>query len=184
MGILAEWMEPPMARRFIKKICMLGDPGVGKTSLIKRFVYDEFDDEYLETIGTKITRKEVFIKKGSDEAQVVLMIWDIVGHKSPKAVPPSYYAGAEGVIVVCDITRKETYDELDYWVDLLSAMTENVPIIFLGNKADLRDALSVTDEEMKKLASSKDRIYFYTSAKSGLNVEEAFNAMAHMIVEL
>lgn len=173
-----------MARRFIKKICMLGDPGVGKTSLIRRFVYDEFEDEYLETIGTKITRKEVSLKKEGEEALVVLMIWDIVGHKSPKAVPPSYYAGSEGVLVVLDVTRKETYEELDYWVDLLSAMTENIPIIFLGNKVDLKDQREVSDELMKKLASSKDRLYFYTSAKSGLNVEEAFKAMADMITDL
>jgi small GTP-binding protein len=173
-----------MARRFIKKVCMLGDPGVGKTSLIRRFVYEEFDDEYLETIGTKITRKEVLVNKDNDQANVVLMIWDIVGHKSPKAVPPSYYAGAEGVLVVCDLTRKETYDELDYWVDLLSAMTDNIPIIFIGNKNDLKDSLQVSDEMMQKLSASKDRRYFYTSAKSGENVESVFKEMADMIVEL
>jgi small GTP-binding protein len=173
-----------MARRFIKKVCMLGDPGVGKTSLIRRFVYDEFEDEYLETIGTKITRKEVNIKKGNDEALVVLMIWDIVGHKSPKAVPPSYYAGAEGVIVVCDLTRKETYEELDYWVDLLTAMHENIPIIFLGNKVDLKESRQISDEMMQKLAVSRERKYFYTSAKSGEGVEMAFHEIAEMITNL
>jgi small GTP-binding protein len=172
-----------MVRRFIKKICMLGDPGVGKTSLIRRFVYEEFDDEYLETIGTKITRKEVNLKTDDDEAHVVLMIWDIVGHKSPKAVPPSYYAGAEGVLVVCDVTRKETYEELDYWVDLLSAMTDNIPIVFIGNKVDLKDQRMVTDEMMQQLCSS-DRKYFYTSAKTGEKVESVFKAIAEMIVEL
>jgi small GTP-binding protein len=163
---------------------MLGDPGVGKTSLIKRFVYDEFDDEYLETIGTKITRKEVQIKKSGQEAHVILMIWDIVGHKSPKAVPPSYYAGAEGVFIVCDTTRKETFEELDYWTDLLSAMTDNVPLIFLANKSDLEEQQQIKPDEVREIASKKKSDYFLTSAKTGENVEKAFSRIAHTITEL
>ena len=166
-------------RKIIKKVCMLGDSGVGKTSLIKKFVFDVFDDQYIETIGTKITKKEVLLQRqGSDDIRMVLMIWDILGHKSPKRVPASYYVGVEGVFVVCDATRRETYDELDYWVETLLVMTQYVPIIFLANKADLVNELQIGEREMKELATRFNAQYMFTSAKANSNVEQAFVQLA------
>ncbi len=168
-----------MERKIIKKVCMLGDSGVGKTSLIKRFVFDVFDDQYIETIGTKITKKEVMLtQQGGEDIRMVLMIWDILGHKSPKRVPASYYVGVEGVMVVCDTTRRETFDELDYWVETLMVMTQYVPIVFIGNKADLVSEQKVTERELAALASRFNAHYFYTSAKTGQGIEETFRHLA------
>jgi small GTP-binding protein len=172
-----------MQRKIVKKICMLGDSGVGKTSLIKRFVFDVFDDQYIETIGTKITKKEVPIKDPStgEDINMVLMIWDILGHKSPKRVPSSYYVGVEGVMVVCDATRRETYQELDYWVNTLVVMTQYVPIVFLANKGDLINERQVGEKEMEELSAKFNAPYFFTSAKNGLNVEKCFVALAEAL---
>ncbi len=166
-------------RKIIKKVCMLGDSGVGKTSLIKKFVFDVFDDQYIETIGTKITKKEILLQRpGGDDIRMVLMIWDILGHKSPKRVPASYYVGVEGVFVVSDATRRETYDELDYWIETLLVMTQYVPIIFLANKADLGAELQVTERDMQELAGRFNAQYMFTSAKTSMNVENAFVSLA------
>lgn len=172
-----------MERKMVKKVCMLGDSGVGKTSLIKRFVFDVFDDQYIETIGTKITKKEIMLKdpEGQD-LNMVLMIWDILGHKSPKRVPSSYYVGVEGVLVVCDTTRRETYEELDYWVNTLVVMTQYVPIVFLANKVDLVNERQIDEKDMIELASRFNAPYFFVSAKTGTAVEDAFRTLATNLI--
>lgn len=172
-----------MERKIVKKVCMLGDSGVGKTSLIKRFVFDVFDDQYIETIGTKITKKESGIQDPTtgDPIKMVMMIWDILGHKSPKRVPSSYYVGVEGVFVVCDTTRGQTFEELDYWVNTLVVMTQYVPIVFLANKVDLVNERQIGEKEMNELSAKFNAPYYFTSAKTGLNVEQAFTALAMLL---
>lgn len=171
-----------MERKIIKKVCMLGESGVGKTSLIKRFVFDVFDDQYIETIGTKITKKEVILPgEGGENIRMVLMIWDILGHKSPKRVPASYYVGVEGVVCVCDITRRETFEELDYWVETLMVMTQYVPIVFIANKADLAHEQQITEREMAALAQRFNAAYYFASAKTGQGVEETFRHLAQAL---
>ena len=106
---------------FVKKVCLLGDGAVGKTSLIRRFVLDEFEADYSPTIGTKITKKTLDMEDAG--TSVNLMIWDIMGHKSYMKVPPQYYQGTEGFMVVCDITRLEnltSLTSLDLWDNQIS----------------------------------------------------------------
>src|SRR5438093_7047445 len=96
------------------KICLVGEVGVGKTSLVKRFVLDTFDDRYVATVGTKVTKKTVPVLWRGGPAMMDLMVWDIMGEKGFRALlKEAYFEGCQGVIAVCDITRKDTLHELD-----------------------------------------------------------------------
>jgi small GTP-binding protein len=174
----------PVVVRFNKKVCLLGDEGVGKTSLIRRFVFDQFDDVYQRTIGTKISKKDLLLQgRDGKPVQLFLMIWDIIGHKSSKKVPATYYAGVEGILVVFDITRPETFSDLDYWVNSIMADKNYSPVVvMLGNKSDLEGQRRVPDEQIMATANKLNAKYFLTSARTGQNVEEAFIYMGRELV--
>ena len=162
------------------KICLIGDVGVGKTSLIRRYVLDVFDDKYIATIGTKVTKKDLRAKNpksGSDE-DVTLLIWDIMGQPSFREVlREAYFYGAQGAIAVCDVTSKESLTELRYWIKAMSATTGRIPIVFLGNKCDLKDEARVTMEDLEMFAKKHESPAMLTSAKTGYNVEQAFGEL-------
>jgi small GTP-binding protein len=167
------------------KICLVGDVGVGKTSLIRRYVLDVFDDKYIATIGTKVTKKDVVVKnpRTGDEENVTLLVWDIMGQPSFREVlREAYFYGAQGAIAVCDVTSKESLSELRYWIKAMTATTGRVPIVFLGNKSDLKDETRVTIEEIEMFAKKHDAAAMMTSAKTGQNVEQAFGALIDSIL--
>jgi len=169
----------------IKKICILGDGAVGKTSLIRRYVHDVFDDKYLSTIGAKITKKVVTLKYHGAKPDVVLtlMIWDIAGQKDYNNVHPTYYQGAEGALIVCDITRKETLGNMSQWVESLHSVANKVPMVFLANKSDLKIQATFNENDMKNIAARFKSPFFLTSAKTGQNVEEAFSAVGRELLK-
>ncbi len=159
------------------KICLIGDVGVGKTSLIRRYVLDVFDDKYIATIGTKVTKKEIEVKDPRTGApqKIVLLVWDIMGQPSFREVlREAYFYGAEGALAVCDVTSKESLGELRYWVKAMSATTGKIPIVFLGNKCDLREETRVPYQDLDVFAKKHDSPALLTSAKTGYNVEQAF----------
>src|SRR5438093_9223217 len=99
------------------KICLVGEVGVGKTSLVKRFVLDTFDDRYVATVGTKVTKKTVPVLWRGGPAMMDLMVWDIMGEKGFRALlKEAYFEGCQGVLAVCDVTRKDTLHELNDWI--------------------------------------------------------------------
>jgi small GTP-binding protein len=161
------------------KICFIGDAGVGKTSLIKRFVLDVFDDRYIATIGTKVTKKIVDVQGPKGEAKVMMLVWDIMGQKGfRELLREAYFFGAHGAVAVCDMTNKETVEELRYWIKALTDVAGDVPIVFAGNKADMENEKVVKEQDLKDLASKYKSEAFLTSAKTGQNVEAAFKALA------
>jgi len=160
------------------KVCFIGDAGVGKTSLIKRFVLDVFDDRYIATIGTKVTKKIIEVDSGSSQTKVMMLVWDIMGQKGfRELLREAYFFGAHGAIAVCDLTNKETVEELRYWIKALTDVAGDVPIVFAGNKADLENEAIVKEADLQELASKYNAKAFLTSAKTGQNVENVFEAL-------
>jgi small GTP-binding protein len=168
-----------VSREVQKKICLLGDSAVGKTSLIKKFVLDIFDDKYIATVGTKVTRKDIVIK---NDVNLTLMIWDILGQQDYHQLRFMYFKNANGALVVCDITRRETLESLREWASSFFKTVGKVPVVFLANKYDLASNAQFGEENLKMIAEMFEAPYLYTSAKTGLNVEKAFRTLGELIV--
>lgn len=164
----------------LKKVALLGDPAVGKTSLIRRFVFDEFADMYITTIGTKVSKKEVTV---NETIKVTMLIWDILGQDEFQFLHATYYQGSAGALIVCDGTRAETIDHLRKWVTNFHKTVGRVPVIFLVNKSDLLDRDTFDKAHMDALCAEVGARWKFSSAKSGENVEESFKDLAAVIAE-
>ncbi len=175
-------VEPAPQKHVKAKICLVGDVAVGKTSLIKRYVQESFDDRYVATVGTKVTKTTLVADWKGVPATIDLMVWDIMGEKGFRSLlRDAYFEGAHGVLAVCDLTRKETFYDLNNWVQMVRKQVGDVPIVFLGNKADLGERVVVSPEELARMGAILNATYFLTSAKTGLNVNEAFQTLAEAI---
>ena len=158
-----------------KKVLLIGDPSVGKTSLVRKFVLDIFDDKYLTTLGTKVTNKTMLFSPPdiNQKVELKMLIWDVMGQKEYRMIQESAYQGSSGAIIVSDLSRKETIDHLGNWVSDLYNISGVIPIVFVGNKMDLVDSTSINTSEFENLAMSYESPYILTSAKTGENVEGA-----------
>jgi len=166
----------------IKKVCLLGDPAVGKTSLIRKYVYDVFDDSYIPTIGTKVTKKSLEFAVGDQPIHLSILIWDILGQKEFMTFHKAYFQGSEAGLLVCDATRPETIDNLNIWITSFHDAIGKVPIIFLVNKMDLVKPDCFDSCKIDALIKKFETKYFRTSAKDGTNVEEAFKAISQKLI--
>ena len=156
-----------------KKICLLGGYGVGKTSLVARFVHSIFSDKYMTTVGVKIDKKTVTLERET----VDLVIWDIYGQDDFQKVRMSYLRGASGYLLVIDGTRRQSFDTA---VELQQSAEQTigaVPFVVVVNKADLSDQWQITDEQLASLAARGWDVV-KTSAKTGAEVEQTFTALA------
>ncbi|MEP0986490.1 Rab family GTPase [Ekhidna sp.] len=156
-----------------KKIIVVGHFGVGKTSLIKQFVYEKFSDQYLTTIGVKIDKKLVEI----EGAKLNLILWDIAGEQSVSKIPKNYFMGAHGMIYVFDLTREETYQNIEDEIFSIAKENSQMESVVLGNKSDL-----VSREFIEEVQSEIPIKFKITSAMTGENVEEAFISLAKSIL--
>ena len=157
-----------------KKICMIGDFSVGKTSLVGRFVRQTFSDKYLTTVGVKIDTKLVKLSEGQE---VKLILWDIAGNDKLTTASTSYLRGAAGFLLVVDGTRRPTWDSA---LNLHEAVTKQLgakPFVLLLNKADLEEQWEM-DEQVINDKTQQGWQLLSTSAKTGMNVEEAFVELA------
>ncbi len=164
-------------RRFIRKICLLGEGGVGKTSLVRRYVHDFFSDEYLVSFGTKVTKKVLDL----EDVELTLMIWDILGQKAHKSLHHAYYKGANGALLVCDVTREETVRSILEWKDDFVSIAGSVPVIALANKNDLEP--KIPREVLAVVSDSLGGDLVMTSAKTGEGVQEAFLRLSRLMME-
>ena len=156
-----------------KKVCMLGAPGVGKTSLVARFVHSVFSEKYHTTLGVKIDKKPIVL----ESCTLDLILWDINGEDDFQSVRPAYIRGASGCLLVVDGTRRETLDsavKLGRWAE---KNLGQLPLVLAFNKIDLKDAWVFDEAKLDGLAKSGWRLQ-RTSAKTGSGVEEAFQVLA------
>ncbi len=174
-----------MERETVKtKICLVGDNGVGKTSLIRRYVLDAFDDKYLTTLGTKVSKKEVEVTfpKENLVAKVDMLIWDIMGqHGFQELLKEAYFYGARGILAVVDVTRRSTLTGLDDWVACVEEVAGHLPMLIAVNKTDLADKAEFGLPEITERCEAFDCGYFWTSAKTGENVEASFARLAMIV---
>ncbi|MFX0206068.1 MAG: Rab family GTPase [Candidatus Hodarchaeota archaeon] len=166
-----------MSSEYLFKIVAIGSGGVGKTSLIRRFAEGKFSDSYLPTLGVDITTK--IFHFGEKKAAVKLIVVDTAGQEYFGRLRPTYYRGANGALIVFDVTDIKSFNALPKWLDELRPnVRAGIPKILIGNKNDLQDEIQIDQEQARNFAEENDMPYFETSAKEGQNVNEIFKHIA------
>jgi small GTP-binding protein len=161
----------------LKKVCMLGSFAVGKTSLVRRFVESIFSEEYLTTVGVRVDKKVISV----ENQDVTVMLWDLGGDDEIQPLRMSYLAGASGLFFVADGTRRATLTNVIEIKEAADKLLGPVPFVLVLNKFDLADQWETDAQKELELASCGWTI-FYTSAKTGEGVEQAFYTLAQAIV--
>lgn len=169
------------------KICMAGEAMVGKTSLIRRFVLDEYDDRYTATLGTKITKRRMSMAHPRDKRplDVDLILWDIMGTPTLRdLLKEAYYHGAQGILGVADLTRRDTLPELDAWSHSIRQVAGDIPTFVVLNKSDLTGEREIDEATIRSFCQERDWPWAYSSAKSGEGVEAAFEGIVSRVLAL
>ncbi|XP_032875715.1 ras-related protein Rab-31 [Amblyraja radiata] len=163
------------------KICLLGDTGVGKSSIVCRFVQDTFDVNTLPTIGASFMTKTVSC--GNELHK--FLIWDTAGQERFHSLAPMYYRGSAAAVIVYDITNEESFYTLKKWVkELKEHGPENIVVAIAGNKCDLADIREVTLKDALEYVKFIDAIFVETSAKNAMNIAELFEMISQQIPPL
>jgi small GTP-binding protein len=164
----------------VKKVCVCGDPSVGKTSLVRRFVLGRYDEKYKSTLGTVVSKKTVSTPKNHDK--VTMMIWDISGQPEFKRIHASAFKNSGGGLAVCDVTRPDTCEHLQGWISSFREHAgSETPVVVLANKSDLGDKDNGVAASFFKMCDEQKIPILSTSAKTGENVEEAFKILADVV---
>ncbi len=184
-AVMADGDKLVAPRSFKFKICLVGEEGVGKTSLIHRFVSGAFDESYIRTLGAVVSKKAVSL--GTLEGRPIgvdLMILDIMGKRTfLQLFKEAYVHGAKGILAVFDVTKKATLRDLTKWIDGVRDSVGPIPVYALGNKVDLVERRETDEKDATEVLRPYECPVLYTSAKTGANVEQAFQSLAKTIVE-
>ncbi|MHA1583793.1 MAG: Rab family GTPase, partial [Promethearchaeota archaeon] len=177
--------EEEFAKDFIFKICVIGDGATGKTSLITRFTQGSFNKDYIKTLGAQFSRFEKkFEPKNGEAIRARLFFWDIAGQSEFKFMRPTFYNGARAVIVVYDLTRPETLENINTWIEDISTYCGELPIVCFANKEDLINENEYDkhriDEISKKYKFLKT---YFTSAKTGKSVTDSFGYIIDFLIK-
>ena len=165
------------------KLIVIGPAAVGKTSLIRRFVENQFSFNYKSTIGVDFLAKTIRLE---DEKIVKLAIWDVGGQARFRLLRRNFYEGTHSAILVFDLSRANTFPKMKDWlIDMRSIIEHKIPLIMLGNKSDLLSEVGevIDREEPKRFAEREESLYLETSAKSGENVEKAFKELTNQMLK-
>jgi small GTP-binding protein len=166
---------------YMRKICMIGAGGSGKTAIVNRFLTQKFSEQYIVTIGSQFAVKTVAVPNShGDTVRVKLLVWDLAGQERFDFIRTSYYKGSKGALLVFDVTRKSTWKELPRWLEEIdSALGQRVPIVLLANKVDLVDERVITKEDGLQFVKDNNlNGYLETSALLGKNIDDAFQILA------
>lgn len=160
---------------YLFKLLLIGDSGVGKSCLLLRFADDTYTDTHISTIGVDFKIRTIEL----DKKVIKLQIWDTAGQERFRTITSSYYRGAQGIILVYDITDQATFDNVKQWLGEIERYAcDNVNKLLVGNKCDLVNKRVVDFNTAKAFADSLGIPFIETSAKNAVNVEEAFKQMA------
>ncbi|GMI36874.1 hypothetical protein TrCOL_g7008 [Triparma columacea] len=173
-------MSSAPSYNYLLKILLIGDAGVGKSSLLLRFTDDTFDDHIQSTIGVDFKVKHTTI----DDTPLKLTIWDTAGQERFRTLTSAYYRGAQAVLLVYDVGRRETFDNLKLWseeVDRYSSCKEHIVKVLVGNKTDLGSS-QVPEGMAEEWASSHNCIHLLSSARDSVGVTEAFSATVRKVL--
>ena len=161
---------------YVIKILTLGDSGVGKTSIIQKFVNDKFNQNMLSTIGVDFQSKEIII----NNTKIKLKIWDTTGQERFKTLTSQYYNGADGALLIFDVTNKESFERINFWMNELNEKKKlnELGLLLIGNKIDLIDKRNVKKEEAEEFAKEYNINYYETSALQNINIKKIINDIA------
>ena len=167
------------------KIALLGDSTVGKTSIIKRLINNDFKESQLSTIGAEQNTKTIKLNENSEEEILcTLQIFDTAGQEKFRSITPNYIKNADGIILVFDLTNYSSFENIKYWIKQIynNKKYENLPFIIVGNKYDLKDKIVVQEDKIKFNEKNSEN-FFYCSAKDNYNVYEIFETISKKMVE-
>lgn len=173
-------LEEPAARKnpLNFKYIIIGDAGVGKTSLLHYFIFNKFKKDPKQTVNVEYSSKKLSIA----DREILLQLWDTAGQERYKSVTKSYYKNALGVIIVYDITKQESFQNVQNWLnDAKPIAKPNCTICVVGNKSDLKEERAVQFNEAAKFCQDNELKFFECSALTGENIEEVFLQTASSI---
>lgn len=166
----------------IYKIIVIGDPAVGKTSLLTNFCGDKFQYEYIPTVGVNITKEKVTVKNDmGKDTNVSLMIWDVAGQPQFYMLHRPYFNGADGMMLVYDVTRSSSFSNVNNWYSTaVKYGLSGIPRLLIGNKIDLKDEKKIILPMAEHLSQKLNAPFFETSASTGENVSMIFHKIAEL----
>ena len=168
-------------KEYIYKILLLGDSQVGKSCILTRYIDNSFKENHLSTFGLDYKMKDVQLDDGKN---VKVQIWDTAGQDRFRSVTRNYFKGANGIILIYDITFKETFENVRNWIkQIKEEVSEKVCIILVGNKIDKGEERVITKEEGEKMANEYNLKFFECSAKTGDNIDKIFKEVVTKTVE-
>lgn len=163
---------------YLFKLLLIGDSGVGKTSILFRFSDDSFTSTFISTIGIDFKIRTIEL----DGKKIKLQIWDTAGQERFRTITTAYYRGAMGIMLVYDVTSEKSFENITQWIkNIETHASDDVEKMILGNKCDMNDKRVVSTEAGEQLAEEYNVTLMETSAKSNINIEEAFTSMARNI---
>ena len=164
---------------YLFKLVLIGDSGVGKSCLLLRFADDSFTESYISTIGVDFRFRTVKV----GDKYVKLQIWDTAGQERFRTITSAYYRGADGIIMVYDVTNQESFDHVQDWLQEVNRYSnESTVKLLIGNKSDRADK-RISTQQGEEFAARLDMPFLETSAKTASNVEAAFLAMAAELIK-
>ena len=166
--------------KWVIKITLLGEKNVGKTSLVYRYIENKFRESYKATLGVNLLKKELDI---GGYGGVSAQIWDLGGQESFRSLRSLYLEGANGALVIFDMTDKNSFEKIDEWIQDFRNARGDTPIILIGNKSDLKNQIKITEKEALEFAKKNIMELIITSAKTGENVEHAFIQLTKTILD-
>lgn len=174
-------MEQELNTYFLLKCIVIGDVACGKSCITRRFTTKQFIDDHDITIGVDFDTQKVYI----NNTIVKLQIWDTAGQESFRCITRSYYKSSEICILLYDVTKRQSFDNILEWHSELIKNCSKMPVVLLvGNKIDLRDSKSVTTEEGEALADKLDMLFMECSAKDGTNIDDMFYVLTKRYIEI